>query len=229
DVRRLHLVERDDAEARVLGVGRVGQRDRERTDAARHEALPSVSVGDTIGELAALARIPLVDLPGQILQELVLDDLLIEGRVLAAAVLARIVDEELALGDGGRAERVRLDDVGAGLEEAAMDVTDHLRLGETEEIAVVQQVLARVLEARAADVGFLHAVRPDGRPHRAVDDGDPAVEQLYQGVVLVGVVIAHDLGLPLAGVSLSAMASTTCRCGFFSSRAATWADTTDRP
>ena len=141
-VGRLHLVEGDDAEAGVVGVGRIRQRDRERTDAAGDEALPAVGVADAIGPLAALAGGLLVDLPGQALQERVLDDLLVEGRVLAAAVLARIVDEELALGDAGRAEGVGLDDVGAGLEEAPVDVADHLRLRQREQVAVVQQVLA---------------------------------------------------------------------------------------
>ena len=85
----------------------------------------AVGVGDAVGPLAALPRRLLVDLPGQVVEERVLDDLLVERRVLAAAVLARIVDEELALGDAGGAEGVGLDDVRAGLEEAAVDVADH--------------------------------------------------------------------------------------------------------
>ena len=52
----------------------------------------------------------------------VFDDLLVEVGVFAAAVFARIFDEELGLRDGGRAEGVGLDDVGTGLEEAAVDV-----------------------------------------------------------------------------------------------------------
>ena len=101
--------------------------------AARDEALPAVGVGDAIGPRAALARRLLVDLPGQALQERILDDPLVEGRVLAAAALARIVDEELALGDAGGAEGVGLDDVGAGLEEAPVDVADHLGLSQRED------------------------------------------------------------------------------------------------
>ena len=85
----------------------------------------------------------LVDLPGEIVEELVVDDLLIERRIFAAAVLARVVDEELALRDAGGAEGVGLDDVRAGLEKAAMDVADHLGLREREEVAVVEQVLGR--------------------------------------------------------------------------------------
>ena len=135
---------------------------------------------DAVGPLAALARRLLVDLPGEVVEERVLDDLLVERRVLAAAVLARIVDEELALRDAGRAEGVGLDDVGAGLEKAAVDVADHLRLREREEVAVVEQVLLRVLEALAADVRFLHAVGADGGAHRAVDDGDAVFQDFLQ-------------------------------------------------
>ena len=140
-----------------------------------------VVVGDAIGPLAALPRGLLVDLPGEVVEERVFDDLLVERGIFAAAVLARIVDEELALGDAGGAEGVGLDDVGAGLEKAAMDVADHLRLGEREEVAVVEQVLGRVLEALAADVGFRHAVGADGGAHGAVDDGDAVFEDGFEG------------------------------------------------
>ncbi len=115
--------------------------------------------------------------------------LLIKLRVLAAAVLARVVDEELALRDAGRAEGVGLDDVRAGLEEAAVDVTDHLRLRQREEVAVVEQILRRVLEALAADVRFLHAVGADGRAHRAVDDDDAVLKEFFEGMK-----IGHRMG-----------------------------------
>ena len=226
DVGGLHLIERDHAEAGVVGVGRVRERDRQRPDRAGDEARPPVGVGDAVGPLAALARRLLVDLPGEVVEERVVDDLLVERRVLAAAVLARIVDEELALRDAGRAEGVGLDDVRAGLEEAAVDVADHLRLRQREEIAVVEQILLRVLEALAADVRLRHAVGADGRAHRAVDDGDAFVEQLLERVI-VGHAVMDQSGswfLVAAGSGLSAMASTTWKCGFFASRHATSAD-----
>ena len=180
DVRDLHLIERAHAEAGVVGVGRVRERHGERPDRARHEARPPIRVRHAIGPLATLPRRLLVDLPGEIVEKLVVDDLLVKLRILAAAVLARIVDEELALRDAGGAEGVGLDDVRAGLEKAPVDVADHLRLREREEIAVVQQILLRVLEALAADVGLVHAVGADGRAHRAVDDGDAVLEQLLE-------------------------------------------------
>ena len=55
---------------------------------------------------------------------------------------------------------------------------------EREEVAVVQQVLRRVLEALAADVRFRHAVGADGRAHRAVDDGDAAFEDLLKRMLM---------------------------------------------
>ena len=136
----------------------------------------------------------------------IVDDLLVERGILAAAVLARIVDEELALRDAGGAEGVGLDDVRAGLKKAAMDVADHLRLRQREEVAVVQQVLRRVLEALAADVRFRHAVGADGRAHRSIDDGDAALEDLFQRM-LVGFrhvsLMALSVGIqPMAGFTL---------------------------
>ena len=59
-VGRLDLVEGDDAEAGVVGVGRVGERDGERPDGAGDEALPPVGVArrgrPTRGTAARTAR-----------------------------------------------------------------------------------------------------------------------------------------------------------------------------
>jgi hypothetical protein len=85
-------------------------------------------------------------------EEAVLEDALIERRVFAPAVLARVVDEELALRDAGGAEGVRLDDVGPGLEEAPVDVEIIAGCVRREEVAVVEQVLVGVGEALPADV-----------------------------------------------------------------------------
>ena len=100
-------------------------------------------------------------------------------------MLPRIVHEEFALRDAGRAEGIRLDDVRASLQKPAMDVADHLRLSQGEQVAVVQQVLRRVLESLAADVRFLHAVGADRRAHRAIDDGDPTLEDLLKRMLLI--------------------------------------------
>ncbi len=60
----------------------------------------------------------------------------------------------------------------------AMDIADHLRLSQREEVAIVQQVFCRVLETVASDIRFLHAIGADRRAHRPVNDGDPALEDL---------------------------------------------------
>jgi hypothetical protein len=129
-----------------------------------------------------LPRRLLVDVPGETLQERVVDDALVERRVLATTVFTRVVDEELTLGDGGGAEGVRLDDVGAGLEKAPVDVADHRRLGQREQIAVVQQVFAGLAEPFAANVGLGHPIGADGRAHGAVDDRDALCEHILKGM-----------------------------------------------
>ena len=65
-----------------------------------------------------------------------------------------------------------------------MDVTDHLRLRQGEEVAVIQEIFLRVLEAFSADVRFRHAVGANRRPHRTVDDGDSILEYLLKRMLL---------------------------------------------
>ena len=65
-----------------------------------------------------------------------------------------------------------------------MDVTDHIRLSQGEEIAVVQQILRRVLEALSTDIRFRLSVGADRRAHRSIDDGDSALEDLLQGMLM---------------------------------------------
>ena len=180
----LDLIERDHPEARIIGIGRVRERHGQRPDRSRHESLTRGRGPDTIGPFAALPRRLLVDVPSQVVEKRIVDDLLVERGILPAAVLPRIVDKEFALRDAGRAEGVGLDDVRASLEKAAMDVADHLRLRQREEVTVVQQVLLRVLEALPADVRFRHAVGADRRAHRSVDDGNATLEDLFKRMLV---------------------------------------------
>ena len=53
-----------------------------------------------------------------------------------------------------------------------MDVANHIRLSQREEVPVVQQILRRILEALPADVSFRHAIGADRRTHRSIDDRD---------------------------------------------------------
>ena len=51
----LDLVEGNDAEAGIVGIGRIGERDGERADGAGDKALAAGGVGYPVGPLAALA------------------------------------------------------------------------------------------------------------------------------------------------------------------------------
>jgi hypothetical protein len=156
---------------------------------------------DAVGPFTALPRRLLIDIPGQAAEERIVDDLLVERGILPAAVLPRIVDKEFALGDAGRPEGVRLDDVRSSLQKPAMDVTDHLRLRQREEVTVVQQALRRILETLPADVRFRHAISADRRAHRSVNDGNATLEDLFKrmlvrsGHVSLGAVIVAMLAI----------------------------------
>src|SRR6202048_5033338 len=99
-------------------------------------------------------------------------------------MLPRIVDKEFALRNAGCAEGVRLDDVRPGFQKPAMDVTDHIRLSQGEEVAIVPQILRRVLEVFPAAVSFRHAISADRRAHRPIDDGDSTLEDLLKRMLV---------------------------------------------
>ena len=63
-----------------------------------------------------------------------------------------------------------------------MNIADHLRLRQQKQVAVVLQVLLRVLESLPADVRLGHAIGADRRAHRAIDNRDAALENLHQGM-----------------------------------------------
>ena len=98
----------------------------------------------------------------------------------------------VVLGDAGGAERVRLDDVGAGGQVALVDFLDDLRLRQVQQfvIALDEQLTGtgigrcgEIDEAagRAAAVGlFVQFVLLDDRAHRAVQDHDAAGEGFAQ-------------------------------------------------
>ena len=173
DVGRLDLVEGDDAEAGVVGVGRVRERDRQRPDGARDEARAAVGVGDAVGPFAALARRLLVDLPGEVVEELVLDDLLVETPGPLRPPCSRGSSTKNSLWAMLVAPKVLVSMMSAPASRKRRWMSPIIfGLGEREDVAVVQQILLRVLEALAANVRLGHPVGADGRAHRAVDDGD---------------------------------------------------------
>ena len=60
----------------------------------------------------------------------------------------------IGLGDRGRGEGVGLDDVGAGLEIAQVNVADGLGLRQRQQIVVALEILRPILEAALAEIAF---------------------------------------------------------------------------
>ncbi len=98
-------------------------------------------------------------------------------------MLAWIVHKELTLRNRRRPEGVGFDNVRSGLQKPAMNVANQLRLRQRKQIAVVEQVFLRVLESLAANLRLFHPVGADGRPRRAIDDGDAASQHRFQRVI----------------------------------------------
>ena len=175
-----HLIKRDDTKAGVVRIRRDGKRDRERSDCSRHKTWNACVVRNAISPLATLAGRCLVDFPGQVIQKFIFDHFLGKRRVLAAAVLAWILQEEITLGDASGAESIRFDNIRTRFQETAVNVTDHFGVRDRVDVAVVFKVLFDVLEPCAADVGFAEVVGADGGAHRPIDDEDPFSEQAFQ-------------------------------------------------
>ncbi len=164
-VGRDQLVEGDVAEARIVDVGRDRRRLARRPEHAGDEARAVRRFrGELVGRLAGEPRRGEVELVRERFQPVVGE----RGRV--------------------RVERVGLDDVRARGEVLPVNRADELRLGEHEQVVRALEVDRRVGEARAAEVGFTEPVALDHRPHRAVEDQDPAVEERAK---LVGLVRLH--------------------------------------
>ena len=176
-VSRFHLIKRANTKARVIRIRRVGKRNRQRPDRARDEAWTAGLVRDAVGPFAALLGGLFVDLPREVIEEFILDDTLVKRRVFATAALARVVHEKFALADARRRKSVRLDDVRARFEKAPMDVADRAGLRERIKVAVVLEILFRILEPLAANLGLAQSVGADSRAHRAVKDDDAFAER----------------------------------------------------
>jgi hypothetical protein len=177
-----HLVKGDDAEAGVLGVGRVRERYGHGSDRPGDVAFASGLVADAVAPLARELGGLVIDLPGELFEERIVADLAGKelGVLAALALFARVFDEEFALGEGGAGEGVRLDDVGSGLEETFVDVADDIGPREGEDVAVVEEVLDVRGKALPAGLGLGEFVLADGRAHRAVEDEDAFGELALQ-------------------------------------------------
>ena len=189
NVSGLHLVKGADAKARVIRVRRVGERHRQRSDGPGHETRTARFVGNAIGPFATLARGLFVDFPCQVVEERILDYALIKRWIFAPAMLARVVHEKFALADAGGGKGVGLDDIGASLQKAAVDVANRARLRQGIEVAIVLQILLGILEPLAPDLCLAQPVGADGGAHRAVNDDDA----FAQGTVQEFGVVRHQI------------------------------------
>src|SRR5262249_42538442 len=151
----------------------------------------------------------------------------VELGIFSAPGFAGVFQEELALRNARRAEGVGLDDVGAGLEEPAVDIHRDVRPRQRKQVSVVEQVLFRSAEAWAADICLCETILAQGRTHTPVYDDDALAQEPLEGVN-VG---TQELRLAFLDVvpGLLALASTTCKCGFFASRQAISEEETKRP
>ena len=168
-----NLIESHHPERGVLRVRRIAKGNSERPDCtgdvAFHAGIRPHIIRHFPGELGAFY----VHFPGQLVKEIVFQDLLEKLRILAPAFFTRILHEKLALRDPGGRERVCLTDIGTGLVKALVDVRDYLRLGDREDVAVVQEILLVFCKPLAACRRLIQAVCPDRRAHRAVQHHDP--------------------------------------------------------
>ncbi len=80
-------------------------------------------------------------------------------------------------GDGGTVEGVGLDDIGAGVQIITVQLFDHLRLGDAQQVVIALQVgrPIRVLAAAVLRFGELQAL--DHRAHTAVENDDAFPEE----------------------------------------------------
>ncbi len=101
---------------------------------------------------------------------------------LADECLHAVVRHRHAVG----VERVRLEDVGAGLEVRLVDVADHIRPRDDEQVVVPLEVARPGGEALAPVVGLRQPVALDHGSHGAVEDQDPLGEQGAEGVRVSG-------------------------------------------
>ena len=120
DVGGLHLVERDVAERRVVDVGRDRERAVRRSDRAGDESRPP-----------GIATVEILDGGAR------------DARPLEVQLVDERFEAVVGLRHGVRVERVRLDDVGAGLEVLPVDAADDVRTRQHEHVVVALEIDAR--------------------------------------------------------------------------------------
>ena len=99
-------------------------------------------------------------------------------------LVGHVLEQVVGLRDGGAAERVGLDDVGAGGQVLPVDLADHVGPRQDQQVVVALEILRVILEALAAEVRFRQLVALDHRAHRAVEDEDARRERVSQSASL---------------------------------------------
>ena len=157
-VGRHHLVERHVAVARVGDVARDGELLVRRADRSRDESRPVGGRGHgRVGRLAGQPRRGKVELPHPVGQA------------------------EVGQRHARRAERVGLDDVGAGGQIGGVDVPDRVPLREDQDVDAVLQVARVVAERGPAKPTLVQSQGVHHRAHRPVQDNDTLGQQVEQG------------------------------------------------
>ena len=157
------VVERHRPVAGVFHTRRQRERDVGRADGARHPPLAPVCKSGGIGGASRQPGAGDVDLVDQ----------------------GRVAEPVLALGDGGRRERVGGDDVGTGRQVPGVQIEHGVGLGQHEQVEVSCERLCVIAEAIAADVGLVEAQRLDLAAAGAVEHEDPRGGGSTKGVWLV--------------------------------------------
>ncbi len=152
-VRAAELLEGDVAGAGVVDVGRDRGRAVHGTEDPGHEAGAVGGAGRVL--VGGLARDP--------------------GR-RAVDLADRVLDPVVGHGQPGGGEGVGLDDVGAGAQVGAVDLADHVRARQAEEVVVAEQGGGVGAEMVAAEVVLGEGVPLDHGAHGAVKDEDAVVE-----------------------------------------------------
>ena len=104
-----------------------------------------------------------------------------QPRAFDVQLVGERLEPVVGLRDRGAAERVGLDDVGAGRQVLAVDAADDVGPRQDEHVAVALELARMAAEPLAAEVGLRQRVALDHRAHGAVEEQDARGEQGVRG------------------------------------------------
>lgn len=100
-----------------------------------------------------------------------------DSRSLQIQLIDMILELIFGHGDGSGIKGVRLDDVGAGLEIFTVNGLDDVRLRDVQDVVIEAKILGMPRKLLAAVVRFRELTRLDHRPHGAIEDDDPLLQE----------------------------------------------------